>query len=40
MLEMSNRGTSAVERKSKSKWPTPHMYTGDGKDRNPQQINT
>jgi hypothetical protein len=33
--EMSDRGTPASEGKSKPKWPTPHIYTGEGKDRDP-----
>jgi hypothetical protein len=36
---MSDRGTPATESKSKPQWPTPDMYTGEGKDRDLQQIN-
>jgi ribosomal protein S19E (S16A) len=36
---MSDRGTPAAESKSNPKWPAPYMYTGEGKDRDPQQIN-
>jgi hypothetical protein len=34
--EISERRTPAAESKSKPKWPTLHMYTGEGKDRDPQ----
>jgi hypothetical protein len=36
---MSDRGTPAAESKSKPKWPALHMYIGEGKDRDRQQIN-
>jgi hypothetical protein len=36
--EMSDREISAAESKSRPKWPAPYMYTGDGKDRDPQHI--
>jgi hypothetical protein len=35
---MSDRGTPGAESESKPQWPAPHMCTGAGKDRDPQQI--
>jgi hypothetical protein len=36
---MSDRGTPTAKSESKPKWPALHMYTGVGKDRDPQRIN-
>jgi hypothetical protein len=37
---MSDRGTAAAESNSKPRWPATHMCTGEGKDRDPQQVIT
>jgi hypothetical protein len=37
---MSDTGTPAAESESRPKWPALHMYRGEGKDRDLQQINT
>jgi hypothetical protein len=37
--EMSDSGTPVAERKCKPKWPTLHMYVGEGEWRDPQSMN-